>query len=178
VLLLFLCVVAIAAVVQRNLIAVVMLFGVYSLLSAALFTSLDAVDVAMTEAAVGVGISTVLMLATLSLTTHEVKKLPRRRVLPLVVVLITGASLIYGTLDMPAFGDPSAPIHQHVAPYYLENSVRETTIPNVVTSVLASYRGFDTLGETCVVFTAGLGVFILLGLRRGSRTRETEVKTG
>ena len=31
-------------------------------------------------------------------------------------------------------------------------------MPNVVTAVLASYRGYDTLGETTVVFTAGAGV--------------------
>ena len=158
---------------MRNLVAVVMLFGVYSLLSAALFTHLDAVDVALTEAAVGVGISTVLMLSTLSLTTHRAKRLPRRRLLPLVIVLITGTALIYGTLDMPNFGDPSAPIHQHVAPYYHERSVEDTTIPNVVTAVLASYRGFDTLGETCVVFTAGVGVLVLLGL--GRRREDDEV---
>lgn len=170
--------VAIAAVEMRNLLAVVMLFGVYSLLSAALFTSLDAVDVAMTEAAVGVGISTVLMLSTLSLTTHKAKQLPRRRLLPLVIVIITGATLVYGTLDMPNFGDANAPIHQHVAPYYLEHSIEDTTIPNVVTSVLASYRGFDTLGETCVVFTAGIGVLILLGFRRrrGPDGREETVQ--
>jgi multicomponent Na+:H+ antiporter subunit B len=162
----FLLVVALAAVVQRSMLAVVLLFGVYSLLSAALFTSLKAVDVAMTEAAVGVGISTVLMLATLSLTTHRSNRLPRRAILPLLVVLATGAALVYGTLDMPAFGDPRAPIHHHVAPEYLARSITDTTIPNVVTSVLASYRGFDTLGETCVVFTAGLGVLILLGTRR------------
>lgn len=148
------------------MLAVVLLFGVYSLLSAALFTSLKAVDVAMTEAAVGVGISTVLMLATLSLTTHRTNRLPRRSLLPLLVVLATGAALVYGTLDMPAFGDPAAPIHHHVAPEYLARSIPDTTIPNVVTSVLASYRGFDTLGETCVVFTAGLGVLLLLGTRR------------
>ncbi|MEY2983286.1 MAG: hypothetical protein RL562_3513 [Planctomycetota bacterium] len=174
VLLLFLLVVAIAAVVQRNMLAVVLLFGVYSLLSAALFTSLKAVDVAMTEAAVGVGISTVLMLGTLSLTTQRTNQPPRRAVLPLLVVLATGSALVYGTTDMPAFGDPAAPIHHHVAPEYLVRSIPETTIPNVVTSVLASYRGFDTLGETCVVFTAGLGVLILLGSRRREEQDERD----
>ena len=173
-LLAFLLIVALAAVVQRNLLAVVLLFAVYSLLSAALFTSLKAVDVAMTEAAVGVGVSTVLMLATLSLTTHRANRLPRRSVLPLIVVLATGAALVYGTLDMPAFGDPGAPIHGHVAGDYLRRSIAETGIPNVVTSVRASYRGFDTLGETCVVFTAGLGVLLLLGTRRGSRGEVTQ----
>lgn len=173
-LLAFLLVVALAAVVQRNLLAVVLLFGVYSLLSAALFTSLKAVDVAMTEAAVGVGISTVLMLATLSLTTHRTNRLPRRSVLPLLVVVATGAALVYGTLDMPAFGDPGAPIHGHVGREYLQRSIADTGIPNVVTSVLAAYRGFDTLGETCVVFTAGLGVLLLLGTRRGVREEAPE----
>ena len=158
--------VAVAAIYQRDLMAVVMLFGVYSLLSAALFTRLDAVDVAMTEAAVGVGMSTVLMLTTLSLTTREVKPLPRRKLLPGIIVLITGGLLVYGTLDMPHFGDPAAPIHGHVASEYLRRSIEDTSIANVVTSVLASYRGFDTLGETCVVLTAGIGCLALLGLRR------------
>jgi len=67
---------------------------------------------------------------------------------------------------MPAFGDPMAPIHQHVAPRYLEDSPRETGVPNVVTAVLASLRGYDTLGETTVIFTAGVGVLLLLGIGR------------
>ena len=52
-------------------------------------------------------------------------------------------------------------------PDYLARSVAETGIPNVVTSVLASYRGFDTLGETTVIFTAGIAVLMLL--KRPSR---------
>ena len=39
-------------------------------------------------------------------------------------------------------------------------------MPNVVTAVLASYRGYDTLGETVVVFTAGAGVIALLRRRK------------
>jgi multicomponent Na+:H+ antiporter subunit B len=59
-------------------------------------------------------------------------------------------------------------IHKHVAPRYLAESLRETNVPNVVTSVLADYRGYDTLGETTVIFTAGIGVMLLL---RGARRR-------
>jgi multicomponent Na+:H+ antiporter subunit B len=155
----------------RNLFAAVMLLGIFSLLSAALYVNLDAVDVAFTEAAVGAGISTVLMLGTLALT-QEREKAPRRsQVLPLAVVLLTGAALIYGTFDMPPFGDPDAPIHHHVAPRYLERSGEEVGLPNVVTSVLASYRGYDTLGETTVIFTAGIGVLTLLGRGRRARRR-------
>ncbi|GAB4357394.1 MAG: DUF4040 domain-containing protein [Gammaproteobacteria bacterium] len=154
--------IAFAIIRLRGLLVVVMLSGIFSLHSAVILLSLDAVDVAFTEAAVGAGISTVLMLATLSLTGSKEREKPPHTVLPILVVVATGAALIYGTLDMPRFGDPEAPVHQHVAPRYIEESPREVGIPNMVTSVLASYRGYDTLGEVTVIFTAGIGVMLLL----------------
>ena len=147
----------------RNLFAVVMLAGIYSLLAATIFVVLDAVDVALTEAAVGAGISTVLALCTIAVTTNREKAPHHARFLPLLVVTVTGGALVYGTLDLAHFGDPTAPPHQHVAPEYLRRAPAETGIPNVVTSVLASYRGFDTLGEVTVIFAAGVGVILLLG---------------
>ena len=163
----FLVVMAFGILRLRNLFAVVMLSGIYSLISAGLFVALDAVDVAFTEAAVGGGIATMLMLGTLALTTDR-EKLPdgRLQIFPLLAVIGTGALLIYGTLDMPSFGDPAAPIHQHVAPRYIADAERETSVPNMVTAVLASYRGFDTMGELAVIFTAGIAVLLLLGLPR------------
>ena len=163
---------AVAAIRLHDLFAVVMMFGVYSLLAATVFVVLDAVDVAITEAAGGVGISTILMLATLGLVGRWERRPAHRPFLPLLVVVVTGAALIYGTLDMPHFGDPDAPVHQHVAPRYLEKSPDEIGIPNVVTGVLASYRGYDTLGELTVIFTAGVGVLALLGI---GRRRQDEV---
>ncbi len=148
-------VVALAIVVQRNLFAVVVLGGAYSFLMATVLVALDAVDVAMTEASVGAGISTVLLLAALHLCGGDEAKPFRRPALPLVAALVIGGLLVYGTLGLPAFSDPEAPIHRHVAPRYINDALRETGVPNVVTAVLASYRGYDTLGETTVVFTAG-----------------------
>jgi len=156
---------ALIIVRQRALFAVIMLAGIYSLLGAAWMLALDAPDVAFTEAAVGAGISTVLMLATLALTSPRDRRTQRFSPVPLLAVLITGAALIYGTMDMPHFGDPQAPAHLHVAPRYIEESPEEIGIPNMVTSVLASYRGYDTLGETIVIFTAGIAVLLLLGGR-------------
>lgn len=168
-----LVVTALAVVRTASLFAVVMLSGVFSLLSALLFITLDAVDVAFTEAAVGAGISTVLMLSTLSLTSRHERPSRLSPVIPLFVVLVTGAALFYGTLDMPNFGSADAPAMVHVYPEYIESAQEEVGIPNVVTAILASYRGYDTLGETAVVFTAGVGVLLLLsGLRR--RRREDE----
>ncbi|MBH60857.1 MAG: cation:proton antiporter [Alphaproteobacteria bacterium] len=143
-----------------------MLGGIYSLLMASIFVILDAVDVAFTEAAVGAGISTILMLGTLALTTSREKIPMHTPLLPLVVTFVTGAMLVYGTWDMPAFGSAEAPPNQHVAPYYLEQGLMETGVPNIVTAILASYRGYDTLGELAVIFTAGIGVLLLLGRRR------------
>jgi len=155
---------AIAIILLRDLFAAAMLSGIFSLLSASLFVILDAVDVAFTEAAVGAGVSTMLMLATLTLTRVQEKAAsPHFQIVPFLVVVLTGATLVFATLDMPAFGDPNAPIHHHVAPRYIEESPHEIGIPNMVTSVLASYRGFDTFGETTVILTAAIGVLLLLG---------------
>ena len=82
------------------------------------------------------------------------------------MVCVTGGALIYGTVDIPDFGDPQAPAQQHVAPRYINEGMKDTGVPNLVTAVLASYRGFDTLGEVTVIFTAGIGVLLLLGGRR------------
>jgi multicomponent Na+:H+ antiporter subunit B len=90
------------------------------------------------------------------------------KALSLITVIVVGVALIYGTLDMPKWGDPNSPASSHVSPYYLHNSLEQTATPNVVTSVLADYRGYDTLGETTVIFTAGMACILLL---RRSRKR-------
>ncbi len=175
VLLTFMLFAAFAIIFIRHLFSVVMVSGVYSLLSATVFLNMDAADVAFTEAAVGAGVSTVLFLGALVLTARREKIMASRRSLfPLFVMIITGAALIYATYDMPAFGDPDSPANSYVGIDYIERTPKEIDIPNVVTAVLASYRGFDTLGEIVVVFTAGLGVMILLGngLFGGAKTRE------
>ena len=167
ILLTFMGATAIAILRLRSLFAVVMLSGIYSLLAASMFVALDAVDVAFTEAAVGAGISTVLMMATLALTGERERPAAHTAWLPLAVVTVTGAALLYATFDMPPFGAADAPVNLHVAPRYLNDSFGEVGLPNVVTSVLASYRGYDTLGEVTVIFTAAVAVIILLGGRKG-----------
>jgi multicomponent Na+:H+ antiporter subunit B len=154
---------------QRNLFSVVVLFAIYSFLMATVLVSLDAVDVAMTEAAVGAGISTVLLLGALHLTGAREAKRVERPLAPLALSIAVAAVLAYGSMGLPPFSDPRAPIHTHVAPRYLNDGPRETGVPNVVSAVLASYRGYDTLGETVVVFAAGVGVIALLRRRRKAK---------
>ncbi len=166
--------VALLALRMNHLFAVVMLAGVFSLLSALLLVLMDAVDVAFTEAAVGAGVSTVLMLSTMALTARVQKPTRNKSLMPLAVVSLTGILLVYGTLDMPNYGSNETPAQTHLSAKYLEQSPHDIGIPNVVTAILASYRGFDTLGEVAVVFTAGVGVILLLsGLRRRKRRTES-----
>ena len=156
---------ALAIARMRALYEATMLTALFSLVSATLFVLLDAVDVAFTEAAVGVGISTVLLLGVLALTRSWEAVTPPRRHLPaLAAVILTGATLGYASQDLPAFGAADSPIQSHpVTDTYLYQSQQDIGIPNTVTAVLASYRALDTLGELVVVFTAGIAVLSLLG---------------
>ncbi|MDQ7772392.1 MAG: DUF4040 domain-containing protein [Elusimicrobiales bacterium] len=173
---LFMLVVCAAAAVRaRDLLSSVVLLCAYSLVMALTWTLFNAVDVALTEAAVGAGIVTVLLIAALGRTASREESsavTPCRMAspadaLPLLAVLCTGAVLVYGTLDMPDCGDPSAPTNAHVASRYVSGSVPETGIVNFVTAILASYRGYDTFGETTVIFAAAVCGMLILG--RGRR---------
>ncbi|MGJ3230614.1 MAG: DUF4040 domain-containing protein [Oceanicaulis sp.] len=164
-LLLMMLAVGIAVIRLRNLFAVVMLTGVYSLLSAAWFVSLDALDVGFTEAAVGAGISTVLLLAAMLLTARECAPVKAgRHWAALVVTTAAGLALFYALPDMPEYGAVTSPANSGVGMDYMMMTADDIIIPNVVTAVLGSYRGFDTMGEVFVVFAAGVGVALLLNL--------------
>ena len=99
----------------------IVLGGIYSFLMATVLVALDAVDVAMTEASVGAGISTVLLLGALYLCKSEEAK-PAAPALAAAggVGWPSARLLVYGTLGLPAFSDPEAPIHTHVVPRYLQ----------------------------------------------------------
>ena len=174
-LLLILVIFAIAAVQMRDLLSVTIILGAYSLIMAVVWTRLNAVDVAFTEASVGAGITTVLLLAALSRTqrgeeeeekTKVKKRYNLRGVAAFLISIFICGMLIYGTMDLPNYGDPNAPAQTHVAPRYIEKSHEEAGVINFVTSILASYRGYDTLGETTVIFTAGTSVILLLRKKR------------
>jgi len=162
---------ALAIVRSESLFSAVILTAIFSLLMAANFFLLDAADVALTEAAIGAGISTVLFLGALALTGEHESGKSKNRLLALGVVTVTTLIVIYATFDKPRLGDPEAPVHQHVGAWYLEKTPELIDIPNSVTAVLGSFRGYDTLGEVFVVFTAGIGVLFLLSARPIARPK-------
>ena len=238
-LLLLVAATAIAVITVRSLFSATILAGIYSLLMALVWTNMHALDVAFTEAAVGAGISTILLLGALVRTTRFAKREHTVHVPALLVCLITGLLLIYGTFDMPKFGTAAAPINEgpvaqrpgcdpenhadhgeadahgeHAKPdahghghghggdhggehadarakcppsLLYQNVGKHPTaapreqghaheghpaddfnghVPNTVTSLLAAYRGFDTMFETTVIFVAGVSLLLLLRRRR------------
>lgn len=84
------------------------------------------------------------------------------KILGFIVACMTGVLLLYGTADFPAWGDPACPAATHVSNVYIEKTFEQTHVPNIVTAVLADYRGYDTMFETSVIFCAGLACFLLL----------------
>jgi multicomponent Na+:H+ antiporter subunit B len=80
----------------------------------------------------------------------------------LLLIAVLGGVLFYISLDFPPWGDPNSPASNHVSPYYIEHTLEDTATPNIVTSILADYRGYDTMFETVVIFTAGIACTFLL----------------
>ncbi len=167
---------ALVALHLKDLLAAVVSFGVFSFLMALLYAALGAVDVAFNEAVIGAGISGIFFVLTIFLTTRrggeENKQPPPFRILRGLLLAGTGACLIYGGLSLPLRGGNQTPSAQHVSPRYITQAVSETKTPNMVTAVLADYRSFDTLGETLVIFTAGLACLFMIGLPARRRDRD------
>ncbi len=96
------------------------------------------------------------------------------KIIILIFVVIAGVFLLYGTMDMPGWGDPNSPASTWVSPRYIEQALEKTETPNIVTAVLADYRGYDTMGETTVIFTAAIVCALLLRGVPGDRRKEDE----
>ncbi|MFQ5520861.1 MAG: DUF4040 domain-containing protein, partial [Candidatus Methylomirabilia bacterium] len=159
-----LVILALAAVRTRDLLGAVLALSAYGLVLSLVWAGMGAVDVAFTEAVVGAGASTVFFLATLLRTRRTEERRGRRGrvVAGLATVVLLGALLGLATHEFPTWGDPASPASLHVSPRYLSEGYQETGTPNIVTAVLADYRGYDTLIETVVIFTASLACWLLL----------------
>ena len=167
VLFLILIITAVLALQVRDLLTAVALLSGYSLFAALLFAGLQAVDVALVEAALGAGLTGVLFIAAILATTrHSVQRVERRTRL-VVVPLIAGfvGLMLYASTGLPDRGAADSPAQSGVSVAYIEGSMAQTQTPNVVTAILADYRSQDTLGETLVILTAALAAALILARR-------------
>lgn len=163
---------ALLTVLVGDVLATTVGFAGYSLALSILWVLLDAPDVGLTEAAVGAGLLSVLFLGVIARTDRTSGGKDRTSDLRLPSLVVVAGFVIGVALTVPALpevGDPTTPAHTHLAPYYLGATPSDTGVSNVVTAILTTYRGFDTLGEVAVVFTAGIGVLVVLGRTSGFR---------
>jgi len=86
-----------------------------------------------------------------------------RKAVGVVSWLVLVAFLVWGMYLVHPFGYPDV---SDMDDYMIENSQEETGSNNVVAAVLFDYRGFDTLGEATILFTAVTGVLLLLRLSK------------
>jgi multicomponent Na+:H+ antiporter subunit B len=165
VLFLFVLVTALATALLRDILAVIVVAAAYSLGMALFYAFLLAPDVAMTEAAIGAGVTTLLLLLTVTRTVRsDPDRLFERPNLPAVVVCAAFFVVLLVTVtEFPVVGDPGiAWDNPAVTQYYIESAYKDTGVENAVTAVLAGYRGFDTFGEATVVFLAGASSLLVL----------------
>lgn len=158
-----------ALIINRNLLNSVINLSIFSLCIAIYYLLLDAPDVAMTEVALGACLSSCVFLNVIRITGEEAEKPPSKVKLFWVVSLCLSLStcLIIMSSNLPEFGNPDTALQQGVSKYYLENTHRDIGLPSIVAAILASYRGFDTFGETIVILIAGLAVLLIKSGRKG-----------
>jgi len=167
ILIVFILVTAIAALQVRELVSAVFILGCYSFFLAILWVVLNAPDVSFTEAMVGVGASTIFFLLALFSSKHFVKLQVWNISHLFIFMLIAGlgALFVWGSLDLPWFGDALSPPNAYLSPHYLLNAYADTKTPNAVTAVVVDYRAFDTLIESTVIFTAGIACLLIMKVR-------------
>ncbi|MFB6223014.1 MAG: DUF4040 domain-containing protein [Haloarcula sp.] len=167
VLLVFVLGCAIGAAVLRDVLASLMAFAAYSLGISIIWVMLEAPDVGLTEAAVGAGIMTILFLVALANTVRpqadRLFESVRFRTIAFVgAFVLVMAATVPALPAVGASGAANPVVSGEVTQYYINNAYAETEVHNAVTAVLAAYRGFDTLGEAVVVFSAGVAALTVL----------------
>ena len=181
-LLIFIVLTAWTAISTRSLLTSAVTLTVFSFLMALIFISMGAIDVGFTEAVVGAGVTGLFIIIAIFKTDRRSNDQSdsRFKALRLLTLAAFGALLIYGSTGLPNRGDADAALHQdpsmagtvNAATYYIQNAYTDAKTPNMVTVILADYRGYDTLGEEIVILAAGLICFLLLRTTRERRERE------
>lgn len=164
-----------AIVFSRSLINSIIFMSSGSVLLMLCYLLMDAPDVSMTEAAIGSSLSTILLLRfvyNVNETIHSSCKLHNK----IIGVFISGLLLfimMYALYDITPYGDLNHSFHSHISKYYIENTYKDIGVSSFVAAILASYRGYDTLGETTVILTAAVAIAVIL--RRNHKNDESTI---
>ena len=159
-LLLFMIAAAVIAVRVKDLLSSVVAVGAAGLGLSMSFLVLKAPDLAITQLVVEILCLVILIRATIK------KDLPFsasgrwffNTLVTLCFLAVFLAAAYFSLKDLPQFGYPT----MRVAASYLENGVAQTGSPNIISAIILDYRGYDTLGEATVLFTAMIGVLAII----------------
>ena len=159
--LVLLLIVAIVLVHSKNLLHAIVFSSIFSLLCALLYLLMAAPDVALTEAAIGACVTTCFFLAALKHLGTETCKVKLN--IPVLIACIALVVLIaFFSTELHSYGDADAITNFGVVEHYKYNFGEDTGLLSMVNAILSSYRGFDTFGETVVIFIAGMCVLLIL----------------
>lgn len=157
-----LVIISIKIITAKDLLEAIIYSSAFSLLIGVSYLLMDAPDVAMTEAALGACLSTCVYLNLLRKLPSNLKIIQKTRIISTsLICLLFVVTLTYMGLELPDYGDEHALLHTHLTKYYIENTSKDIGIPSFVAAILASYRGYDTLGETSVILIAGISVLLV-----------------
>ena len=146
---------------SKNILAASLINSAFSLFTVTMYLVLDAPDVAMTEAAVGILASIFSIYAIRAVYAPPYTFTETFKPLLFIISIALAVLLIYASSDLPEFGEQFTISQQRTAAYYLANTSHEINIPSIVAAILASYRGYDTLLETLVILIGGLSVLLV-----------------
>jgi len=156
-------------IISRNLIESIIFMSAFSLFISVCYLFMDAPDVAMTETALGACLSTCVILNLVKIVGQDIGKTQKINIiLATLLCVVLVVSLSWASLDLPEFGLQDSALHSHLTNYYVENTKKDIGVPSMVAAILASYRGYDTLGETTVILIAGLAVLVIVSRRKRS----------
>lgn len=163
-----LVVTSVALVMSKDLLSSLVVMSWFGVLISICYLLMDAPDVAMTETALGACLSGCVLLNLVKIFGQDTGKVASKSRIFLSLLLCLSFISIMGFVGMnlPLYGDDNTPLHSHLTKYYLENTKDEIGVPSFVAAILASYRGYDTLGETAVILIAGLAVLLILAKRK------------
>ena len=165
---------------NNNIVVSILLLNLLSFSSAICYLLLKAIDVAITEIAVGSSISTVFFLFSAKFIigknefikknkTHQIYNIIKNIYL-FIISMALFILLSFSISNIDSFGNSDKIIDSSNKPstYYLINTEKELGMKSIVTGTLASYRGFDTMIENFVIFTASIGVLFILSNKEKS----------
>jgi len=157
---------AIYALEAKDLLSAIVSYGIVGFGLVICFLLLKAPDLAIVQIVVEI-ITLIIMIAVIINTTREELKEKAPKIS--MIYYILGAVFIIGfvyffitsTRELSLFGDHIT----RMASAYINSGVTNTGSINLVTGVVLDYRGYDTLGEITILFTAVIGILAVLRIK-------------